>query len=140
MRRCVLLALLAVPGSLASQGAADAPGICAYVLAPGAIPVSGGTVVYLSFAASASTSIDGIGRFRIPVDRAGLYRVTVSVPRFAPCQFRVTVPASRMLRLPVIHLEPATYFRVRFVSPTGEPITSPTIHRRSLDGSGAPIL
>jgi hypothetical protein len=45
-----------------------------------------------------------------------------------------------MLRLPVIHLEPATFFRVRFVSPTGEPITSPTIRRRSFDGSGAPIL
>jgi hypothetical protein len=140
MRRFVLLALLAGPGSLASQGAADEPGIYGYVLAPGGVPVSGGTVAYLSFAASASILIDGIGRFRIPVDRAGLYRVTVSVPGFAPCQFRVTVPASRMLRLPVIHLEPATYFRVRFVSPTGESITSPTIRRRSFDGSGAPIL
>jgi hypothetical protein len=140
MRRFVLLALLVVPGSLASQGAADEPGIYGYVLAPGAIPVSGGTVVYLSFAASASTSIDGIGRFRIPVDRAGLYRITVSVPGFASYQFRVTVPPSRMLRLPVIHLEPATYFRIRFVASTGEPITSPAIRRRSFDGSGAPIL
>ena len=140
MRRFVLLALLAVPGSLVSQGAADEPGIHGYVLAPGGIPVSGGTVMYLSFAASASTSIDTIGRFRIPVDRAGLYRVTVSVPGFAPYQFRVTVPASRMLRLPVIHLEPATHFRIRFVSPTGEAMTSPTIRRRSFDGSGAPIL
>jgi len=50
------------------------------------------------------------------------------------------VPPSRMLRLPPIHLEPATYFRVRFVSPTGEPITSPVIRRRSFDGGGAPIL
>jgi hypothetical protein len=40
----------------------------------------------------------------------------------------------------VIHLEPATYFRVRFVSPTGERITSPVIRRRSFDASGAPIL
>ena len=77
-----------------SQGAADEPGIYGYVLAPGGIPVSGGTVVYLSFAASASTSIDGIGRFRIPVDRAGLYRVTVSVPgsrltsSASPCRLR----------------------------------------------------
>ena len=140
MRPWVLLALLAVPGSLASQGAADEPGIYGYVLAPGGIPVSGGTVVYLSFGASASTSIDRIGRFRIPGDRAGLYRVAVSVPGFAPHQFRVTVPASRTLRLPVIRLEPATYFRVRFVSPTGEPITSPEIRRRSFDAGGAPIL
>jgi hypothetical protein len=62
------------------------------------------------------------------------------VPGFAPYQFRVTVPASRTLRLPVIHLESATYFRVRFVSSTGEPITSPAIRRRSFDGSGTPIL
>ena len=129
MRRFVLLALLVVPGSLASQGVADEPGIYGYVLAPGGIPVSNGTVVYLSFAASASTSIDGIGRFRIPVDRAGLYRVTVSVPGFAPYQFRATVPASRMLRLPVIHLKPATYFRVRFVSPP----VRPSRRRRSTD-------
>jgi carboxypeptidase family protein len=140
MRRLVLLALLAVPASLASQGAADEPGIYGYVLAPGGIPVSGGTVAYPSFAASASTSIDRFGRFRIPVDRTGAYRVTVSVPGFAPYQFRVTVPASRTVRLPVIHLEPATYFRVRFVSPTGEPITSPAIRRRSFDGSSVPIF
>src|SRR5688572_24925396 len=137
MRRFFLLALLAVPGSLASQGAVDEPGIYGYVLAPDGIPVSGGTVVS---AASASTSIDRIGRFRIPVDRGGVYRVMVSVPGFAPYQFRVTVPASRTLRLPVIHLEPATHFRVRFVSPTGQPITAPAIRRRSFDGSGAPIF
>jgi hypothetical protein len=140
MRPFVLLALLAVPVSLASQGAADEPGIHGYVLAPGGIPVSDGTVVYSSLVAPASTSINRSGHFRIPGDRAGLYRVTVSVPGFAPYEFRVTVPASRMLRLPAIHLEPATYFRVKFVSPTGEPITSPVIRRRSFDGGGAPIL
>src|SRR5436305_1648716 len=121
----VLLALLAMPAVPSSQGAADEPGIYGYVLAPGDIPVSGGTVLSLSFAASASTStsIDRIGRFAIPVDRAGIYSVTVNVPGFAPYRFRVTVPASRILRLPAIHLEQATYFRVRFVSPTGESIT-----------------
>ena len=140
MRCLALFALLAAQASLASQGTADEPGIYGYVLAPGGIPVSGGRVAYLSSGASASTSIDRIGRFRLPVDKAGPYRVTVGVPGFAPYQFRVAVPASRMLRLPVIHLEPATYFRVRFVSPTGETITSPAIRRRSFDGSGAPIL
>jgi carboxypeptidase family protein len=139
MRRFVLLALLAVPGPLTSQGAADEPGVYGYVLAPGGIPVTSGSVVFLSAGTSASTSIDRIGRFRIPVDRAGVYRVVIRLPGFAPYQFRATVPASRVLRLPVIHLEPATYFRVRFVSPTGEPITSPAIRRRSFDGSGLPI-
>ena len=141
IRPFVVVALLAAPVWLASsQDAADEPGIYGYVLAPGGIPVSAGTVVYSSRVAPASTSIDRSGRFRIPGDRAGLYHVAVSVPGFAPYEFRVTVPASRTLRLPAIHLEPATYFRVRFVSPTGEPITSPVIRRRAFDGSGTPIL
>ncbi|MCU1385313.1 MAG: hypothetical protein JWL71_4010 [Acidobacteria bacterium] len=140
MRPFVLLALLAVPVWLTSQDAADAPGIYGYVLAPGGIPVSAGTVVYSSLGAPASTSIDRTGRFHILGDRVGLYRVLVSVPGFAPYPFGVTVPASRMLRLPPIHLEPATYFRVRFIAPTGEPITSPVIRYRSFDGGGAPIL
>src|SRR5207249_2635387 len=132
MRPFVLLALLAVAGSLPSHDTDDEPGITGYVLAPGGIPVSGGIV--LASIASRSTPIDRSGRFRVPVDRGGLYRVMIRVPGFAPYQFRVTVPASRTLRLPVIHLESATYFRVRFVSSTGEPITSPVIRRRSFDG------
>jgi hypothetical protein len=140
MRPFVLLALLAVPVSLALQDTADQPGIYGYVLAPGDIPVSDGTVVYSSPAAPGSTAIDRSGRFRIPGDRAGLYRIAVSVPSFAPYELRVTVPASRILHLPAIHLERATYFRARFVSPTGEPITSPVIRHRAFDGGGAPIL
>ncbi len=140
MRRFVLLALLTVPVSLAPQGMADEPGIYGYVLAPGGIPVSGGTVGFSSPGGSASASIDRMGRFRISVERAGVYRVLIGVRGFTPYQARVTVPASRALRLPVIQIEPATYFRVRFVSPTGEPIMSPAIRRRSFDGSGAPIL
>src|SRR5262245_55136325 len=135
MRPFVLLAMLVVAASPGSQRAADEPGIHGYVLAPGGNPVSGGTVVSTAF-----TSIDRSGRFRIPAERARLYRVTVSVPGFAPYLFRVTVPPSRTLRLPVIRLEPATYFRVRFISPTGEPVTSPAIRRRSFDGSSAPIV
>jgi len=140
MRRLVLLALLLVPCTLVSQGAADEPGISGYVLAPGDVPVSGGTVMSASAWMSASTTIDRSGRFRIPAERAGVFRVTVSVQGFAPYRFRVTLPASRTLRLPVIHLEPATYFRVRFVSPAGEPITAPVIWHLSFDGSGAPLL
>jgi Carboxypeptidase regulatory-like domain len=36
----------------------------------------------------------------------------------------------------VIRLLPATYFRVRFVTSAGEPITSPRVLRQSFDGSG----
>jgi hypothetical protein len=140
MRPLVRLALLIVPCALIAQGAADESGISGYVLAPGDVPVSGGTVVSVSFGAPASTPIDRNGRFRIPVQSAGVFRITVSVPGFTPYQFRATVPAPRMLRLPVIHLEPPTYFRARFVSPEGEPITSPVIRRLSFDGSGGPVF
>ena len=140
MRRLVLLALLVVPCTLVSQGAADEPGVSGYVLAPGDVPVSGGTVVSVSSGAFGSTPIDRSGRFRIPVERAGVLRMIVSVPGFAPYQLRVTVPPSRTLHLPVVHLEPATYFRVRVVTPAGEPITSPVIRRISFDGSGGPIV
>lgn len=137
----MLLAVLVVPCLLVAQGAAEEPGISGYVLAPGDVPVSGGAVASMSPAAyPASTAIDRTGRFRIPVQRPGVVRVTVSVPGFTPYHFRVTVPASRTVRLPVIHLQPATHFRVRFVSPAGEPITSPVIRRLSFDGSGDPIL
>ena len=140
MRQWALLALLVVPCSLVAQGAADQPGISGYVLAPGDVPVSGGMVTSLFPASYASTPIDRSGRFRIPVERAGVVRVTVGVPGFMPYRFRVTVPASRTVRLPVIHLEAATYFRARFVSSAGEPITSPVIRHLSFDGSGDPIL
>jgi hypothetical protein len=143
MRPLALLAGLVVPCVLVAQGAADEPGISGYVLAPGDVPVSGGTVASVSLASNSSTAIDRSGRFRIPVERverAGVLRVTVNVPGLTPYHFSVTVPASRTLRLPAIHLEPATYFRVRFVSPAGEPITSPVIRRLSFDGSGGPIL
>src|SRR5262245_4981340 len=139
MRRVVLLALLVVPWPLVSQGVADEPGVSGYVLAPGDVPVLGGTIVFVSAGTSSFTPIERSGRFRIPVVRAGVLRVSLSVPGFVPYQFRVTVPASRTLRLPVIHLEPATYFRVRFVAPSGEPIVSPVIRRLSFDGSGVPI-
>ena len=89
---------------------------------------------------SASTTIERSGRFRIPAERAGVFRVAISVQGFAPYRFRVTLPTSRTLRLPVIHLEPATYYRVRFVSPAGEPIAAPFIRQLSFDGSGAPLL
>ena len=140
MRRLVLLAFLLVPCTLVSQGAADEPGISGYVLAPGDVPVSGGTVMSASAGRSASTTIERSGRFRIPAERAGVFRVAISVQGFAPYRFRVTLPTSRTLRLPVIHLEPATYYRVRFVSPAGEPIAAPFIRQLSFDGSGAPLL
>jgi hypothetical protein len=141
VRPFVLFGMLVVPCLMLAQGVAEEPGISGYVLAPGDVPVTGGTVVSLPPAAyPASTAIDRTGRFRIPMQGPGVVRVAVSVPGFAPYHFRVTVPPTRTVRVPVIHLQPATYFRARFVSPAGEPITSPVVQRLSVDGSGDPVL
>src|SRR5215471_12680244 len=111
-------------------------GVTGYVLAPDGNPVSGGTVVADS---RTTASIDRTGRFRLVTPRSGLQQVLVSVPGLAPYRLNVTVPASRSLRLPVIRLAPASYFRVRFVSAAGESIAAPQLRRRLFDVSGNPI-
>jgi len=110
-------------------------GVTGYVLAPDGTPVSVGTVSDTRTTAS----IDRTGRFRWVTPRSGLQQLLVSVPGLAPYRLTVTLPASRSLQLPVIRLAPAAYFRVRFVSAAGEPITAPLLRRRLFDVSGNPI-
>ena len=135
----LLLLLALLPGSALWQGSADEVGVAGYVLGPDGMPVSSGTVVIQSTNVPATTPIEPTGRFRFFPAQRGPHRVTVSVAGLAPYTFRLTVPASRAIRLPVIRLEPATYFRVRFVTPEGETITTPQLRRRSFDANGAPI-
>jgi Carboxypeptidase regulatory-like domain len=131
------------PGS-AATGAQPLPvveelGVSGYVLAPDGTPVSSGTVVSQSGIASTTASIDGTGRFRLVPARSGLHQFLVSVPGLAPYRVTVTVPPSRSLRLPVIRLAPGAYFRVRLVSPAGEPIMAPQLRWRLFDVSGKAI-
>jgi hypothetical protein len=131
------------PGS-AATGAQPLPvveelGVSGYVLAPDGTPVSSGTVVAQSGIVSTTASIDGTGRFRLVPARSGLHQFLVSVPGLAPYRVTVTVPPSRSLRLPIIRLAPGAYFRVRLVSPAGEPIMAPHLRWRLLDVSGKAI-
>jgi carboxypeptidase family protein len=112
-------------------------GVTGYVLAPDGTPVSSGTVA-ASGVGRTTAAIDRTGHFRL-ISGSGRQQVTVTVPNLTPYRFSLTVPASRSLRLPVIRLSPAAYFRVRFVSPAGELITAPQIRRRSFDVSGNSI-
>jgi hypothetical protein len=112
-------------------------GVTGYVLAPDGTPVSSGTVA-TSGIGRATAAIDRTGHFRL-ISGSGRQQVVVTVPNLTPYRLSVTVPASRSLRLPVIRLSPAAYFRVRFVSPAGELITAPQIRRRSFDLSGNSI-
>lgn len=144
----VLLVLLLVSALLSATVATRAQpqreveeiGLSGYVLAPDGTPVSDGSVVIDSPGLRASASIERTGRFRVVPNVPGAHRVYVSVSGLAPYRVNVTVPPSRTLRLPVIRLSPATYFRARFVSAGGEPITAPRLTRQSLDVSGMPII
>ncbi len=135
----LLLLLALLPCSALWQGSADDVGVTGYVLGPDGMPVSSGTVVIQSTNVPETTPIEPTGRFRFFPARSGQHRVTVSVAGLAPYTFRLSVPASRAIRLPVIRLEPATYFRVRFVTLEGEMIAAPQLRRRSFDANGAPI-
>ena len=112
-------------------------GVSGYVVAPDGTPLSSGSVFMQSLGGGRTTSsIDDAGRFRVVPNLPGVYQVVVSVPGFAPYRVSVDVPRSKTLKLPLIRLSPATYFRVRFTSAAGEPIISPQLRRRSFDANG----
>jgi carboxypeptidase family protein len=134
------LALVSAATGAHPQPVVEQPGVSGYVLAPDGMAVSGGMVVARSGFVSTTASIDRLGRFRLIPMRSGLHQLLVSVPGLAPYRVTVTVPASRSLRLPVIRLAPGAYFRVRLVSPAGEPITAPRLRQRLFDVSGKPMF
>ena len=134
----MLLGVAMLPASAAAQPThvAEDPGPSGYVLAPDGTPVSGGSVLIQSMGSRTAASIDETGRFHIVPNAPGLHQLVVSVPGFAPYRLSVAVPRSRTLKLPLIRMSPATYFRVRFVSAAGEPIIWPTLRRQAFDASG----
>jgi hypothetical protein len=132
-----VLRVLLIGIALLPAVAGDDPGLSGYVLAPDGTPVSSGRVLIHSFGPHPTASIDDTGHFRVVPNAAGPQQVMVIVPGFAPYRVNVGVPRSRTVKLPVIRLSPATYFRVRFVSAAGEPILSPRLYRRSFDAGGA---
>ena len=117
----------------------EEPAVTGYVLTPEGTPVSEGTVVAQAGTTRTTASIDRTGRFRLITTRSGPHQIVVSVPGLSLYRVAVTVPASRSVRLPVIRLAPAGYFRVRLISPSGEPIGAPLFRRRVFDASGSPI-
>ncbi|HJZ72927.1 MAG TPA: carboxypeptidase-like regulatory domain-containing protein [Vicinamibacterales bacterium] len=147
MRALVAMLLLLLVNALAPASAAiggqevvGEPAIVGYVLAPDGTPVSGGAVVARSGFFSTSASIDGTGRFRLVPRRTGSHQLLVTVPGLPPYRATLNIPDSRSMRLPVIRLVSGAYFRVRLVSPEGEPITAPRLRGRVFDASGQPIV
>ena len=140
-RLTILLFLLAATMTMRAQSPRDIddPGITGYVITPDGTPVSDGTVIALSIGSRTTASVDRTGRFRLVTMRSGPHELVVSVPGLAPYRAMVAVPASRSMRLPVIHLAPAGYFRVRLLSAAGETITAPQFRRRFFDVSGNAI-
>ena len=96
-------------------------------------------MVFRFLGAEVTTTIGRTGRFRLVPHAPGPHEMYVGTPGLAEYRATVTVPRSKTVTLPPIRLSRGGYFRVRFVSPAGEPITSPRIARQSLDVSGIPI-
>src|SRR5262245_24108217 len=116
---------------------AEELGVSGQVFAPDGTPVLSGTAaIQTRFGGRVTSPIEETGRFRVVPVTSGGHQVIVSVPGFAPYRVSVDVPRSKTLKLPLIHLSPATYFRVRFVSAAGEPIISPQLRRQSFDANG----
>jgi len=131
----VIVVLVTGLGSMQEPG-----GVTGYVLAPDATPVSAGTVIAQSGFARSLAQIDDAGRFRVFPRTGGVHEFLINVPGFAPYRVSVTVPESRTLTLPVIHLDAGSYFRVRLVTPEGEPIIAPQLRHRLWDTTSKPMF
>jgi len=119
-----------------SRGTEDI-GLTGRVLAPEGTPVNSGRVALTGRTSTRiAAAINSDGYFRIVPDVAGPFYVIIAVPGLAPHRFRITVPESRTVRLPDLTLSPATYYRVRVVSPAGEPITWAPLQKRVIDVNG----
>ena len=146
MPRCRLglTGLLAITlGTLTSAQAprvVEESGVRGVVLTHEDAPVTAGTVTLQSpdWSSAISAAIDRDGRFRAVLSTAGLHRLTISVPGFAPHRVDVIVPPSRNVALPAIRLIAPTYFRARFVTAAGEALLSPNLRRRFMGAEGMP--
>ena len=137
--RTLSIAALLTASASAQPQRPEGAGLSGYVLAPGGMPVSGGSVVLVAARTHAVAPIGPDGRFRIEAPATGPHELHVSVPDLAPHRVGVTVPQSRTLQLPVIRLSAPTYFRVRLVTAAGEPIGSQSLRRQSFDATGMPF-
>lgn len=135
----IAILLLAAPGDLSAQPAADPPSITGVVLDPDGRPVASGAVALITSSNSRVTAaITRHGEFRIAPDAVGRQALVIAAPGLAPYRANLDVPASRRMALPDIQLLQATYFRARFISSDGEPLGG-TLRRRSLDADGFSI-
>jgi hypothetical protein len=134
----VLAALIVLSVAIGAQPQAPPHevGVTGSVIAPDGTPASGGTALL----SGSRTPLDRNGYFRLIPSAAGLSQLFINVPGFAPYRVKVSVPASRTMKLPPIQLSPATYFRARFVTTDGDLITSPQLRRQSFDVDGGPTF
>jgi hypothetical protein len=136
--RFLLLGIALLPAFVVPRTpGSDELGLSGYVLNPEGTPVASGRVVLQSvFGARTMAAIEESGRFRVVPGTPAPSELFVIVSGFAPYRMRVIVPRSRTMKLPVVRLSNATYFRVRFVTADGEPIVSPRLRHQSFDAQG----
>jgi len=135
----IVLVILGVVIGAQGSSRVDQQGLVGEVLTPDARPVSSGVVALQSRDGEITSAIDASGRFSIVPHASGPHVLYVVVPGLAPYRVSVTVPPARYMRLPPIRLSAATYYRVRFVGPSGEPLVNARVARQVVDVSGAAI-
>jgi hypothetical protein len=140
--RFVLAGIVAIATSPAPGAWQEPPrlaGVAGYVLDADGLPVSDGSVVLTAGVNRHTATIDRTGRFHISPASTGPHNLSIDVSGMAPHRLSVNVPPSRALRLPVIRLGPATFWRARFVTVSGEAIIAPRLRRHAVDLSGLPL-
>jgi hypothetical protein len=137
MSRLAHLVLVIAVSAGAASASAQAPpihdtGLRGQLLAPDGKPVSSGSVVLQTTTRRYTAAIDATGEFRVVPEAPGDHQLFIGVPNLAPSRVAVNVPPSRTAMLPRIQLAPPTYFRVRLITPEGEPVTAPRFRRQLL--------
>jgi hypothetical protein len=143
MARALVLLVAAMTAVATDNGSvqrvAVAPGIGGLVLSPDGAPVTAGEAFLNTGTWRSATTIDRRGYYRLVPNVPGVHQLVIRVPGLAPYRVNVTVPDSRILRLPAITLSVGSLFRVRVVNAEGEPLPSVRLLRRWLDINGAAL-
>src|SRR5918993_3943561 len=103
MARPLLLVVMLLTTSLRATGqspSATEAGLSGTVFAPDGAPVTSGNVALDARNVRVTGTIEGSGRFRVVPTTPGLHQLTITVPQFAIYRVDVTVPPSRMVKLP----------------------------------------
>jgi carboxypeptidase family protein len=136
----VTLVTAAISGGERRSTRREPGGLVGSVLLPDGTPASEGVVTLAVPGSATEGAIDRNGHFAIESVRPGEYELRISVAGFATWRLQVSVPERLAMALPPLRLSPATYLRMRLLSPDGEQIDGGRIQWQTFDVSGVPLV